>query len=46
MKNKEYIIDLVAEFLFKNNDEYGLKAIAREDAEKIVDIILKELERS
>lgn len=41
MKRSE-IVNLIAEFLWKSNDEYGLKSIAKEDAQEL----LKKLEQA
>lgn len=36
---RSYMVELIAEFLWKSNEEYGFKRLAKEDAEKILKII-------
>jgi hypothetical protein len=33
---KEYVTDLIADFLWKSNAEYGFKKFAKEDAESLI----------
>lgn len=39
MENKEYLVDLITEYLFKSNDEYGFRHLAKVDAINIMEII-------
>jgi hypothetical protein len=38
---REYIVDLIAEFLWKSNDDYGFKKYAKEDAENLLIMLEK-----
>jgi len=39
---REYMVDLIAEFLWNSNDEYGFKKYAKEDAENLLTMLEKE----
>lgn len=34
-------VDLIADFLFKSNDKYGFKRLAREDAENLITYLIQ-----
>lgn len=42
LNKKIYVIELLANFLFQNNEEYGFKKFAKKDAEDILNLIEKE----
>jgi len=39
VENEEHLIDLITEYLFKSNDEYGFRYLAKVDAINIMEII-------
>jgi hypothetical protein len=39
---RSYVLELLTDFLFKNNEEYGFKKFAKKDAENIINLIEQE----
>lgn len=39
---RSYMVDIIAEFLWKSNGEYGFKHLAKTDAEDLLTIIERE----